>query len=61
MPINLATALWEFKLNKQQAHCGQRKRPKRKEKDDAIELWRPSPTPSEDWGSDANVEFERFK
>ncbi|KAJ7308525.1 hypothetical protein DFH08DRAFT_944399 [Mycena albidolilacea] len=38
--------------------AGKRKRPKRKERDDASELWRPSPTPSEDWGSDADVEFE---
>ncbi|KAJ7240369.1 hypothetical protein B0H12DRAFT_1134579 [Mycena haematopus] len=31
---------------------------KRKEKDDARELWCPSPTPSEDWGSDADVDFQ---
>jgi hypothetical protein len=37
-----------------------KKRSKPKEKDDARELWCPSPTPSEDWGSDADVDF-RFE
>ncbi|KAJ6480253.1 hypothetical protein C8R45DRAFT_1004964 [Mycena sanguinolenta] len=40
------------------SHAGKKKRSKRKEKDDARELWCPSPTPSEDWGSDADVDFE---
>ncbi|KAF7378052.1 SET domain-containing protein [Mycena sanguinolenta] len=40
------------------SNASKQKRSKRKDKDDAKELWCPSPTPSEDWGSDAGVDFE---
>ncbi|KAJ6551855.1 hypothetical protein B0H19DRAFT_1159235 [Mycena capillaripes] len=33
------------------------RRAKRKEKDDARQLWSPSPSPTEDWGSDGDRDF----